>query len=290
MTARMTSTPNVAPAVDAERPLAGGRLANWLSGGLAAVATVAGAGTFFVPGILTGPAAMNGSARGTALVVLLVAIPALVSATLITRWGSERAVLVWLGATGYLLYNAVMFAFATPFNELFLVYVAMLSLAIWTLVAVLRSVDVARVASRWRPVVPVRPVAVYLWAIAGLNTLAWLATILPALADDEPAAFLAGTGLTTNPVYVQDLAFWLPLMALVAAWLWRRTGWGYLLAGSLLVMYVVEGVGVAADQWFGHAADPESAVVSADMVWVFAALAVIGCVPLVPFLRSRAMT
>jgi len=273
--------------VDAGRPLAVGRLVSWLSGGLATVATVAAAGTFFVPEILTGPAAMNGSARGTALVVLLVAVPALVGGTLLARRGSGRAVLVWLGATGYLLYNAVMFAFATPFNELFLVYVAMLSLSIWTLVAVLRSVDVARLASRWREVVPVRPVAVYLWAIAGLNTLAWLAAILPALADGEPTAFLAGTGLTTNPVYVQDLAFWLPLMALVAAWLWRRTGWGYLLAGSLLVMYVVEGVGVAVDQWFGHAADPESTVVSADMVWVFAALAVIGCVPLVPFLRGR---
>jgi hypothetical protein len=33
---------------------------------------------------------------------------------------------------------------------------------------------------------------------------------------------LDGTGLTTMPTYVQDLAFWLPLMGLAAWWLWRR--------------------------------------------------------------------
>jgi hypothetical protein len=49
----------------------------WLSGALAAVAAVAAGATFFVPGVLRGPAVMNGSARGTALVVLCLAVPLL---------------------------------------------------------------------------------------------------------------------------------------------------------------------------------------------------------------------
>jgi hypothetical protein len=48
-----------------------------LSGALAAVAAVAAALTCFVPGVLRGPAVMNGSARGTALVVLCLAVPIL---------------------------------------------------------------------------------------------------------------------------------------------------------------------------------------------------------------------
>jgi hypothetical protein len=41
------------------------------------------------------------------------------------------------------------------------------------------------------------------------------------------------------------------------AWLWRRRPWGYLVViGAALVMLVLESTGIAADQWYGHAADP----------------------------------
>ena len=40
-------------------------------------------------------------------------------------------------------------------------------------------------------------------------------------------------------------------------------------------MAVIESISIAADQWYGHAADPGSAVVSAALVPVFAGLAVI---------------
>jgi hypothetical protein len=257
-----------------------------LTVGLAAAALVTSVGTFFTTGILTGPAAMNGSARGTALVILVVAVPVLLGSMAMAVRGSQRAVLGWLGATGYLLYNAVMFLFGTPFNPLFLAYVAMLSLSLWTVVALLRGIDVDRLGRYLSGNVPARAVAAYLLAVAVLNTAAWLVAVVPATLADEPMALLDGTGLTTNPVYVQDLAFWLPLLALTGWRLWRRTADAYTIAGSLLVMYVIEAIGVATDQWFGHAADPASTVVSGGAVWVFAAMAVIGLVPLIPFLRA----
>ncbi len=90
--------------------------------------------------------------------------------------------------------------------------------------------------------------------------------VVPAVLSGDPPPFLAGTGLPTNPVYVPDLAFWLPLAAAAATWLWRRRPWGYLVVGGLLTMWVIESVGVAVDQWFGHAADPASTVASAAVV------------------------
>src|SRR5450756_1609948 len=60
----------------------------WLSGSLAVVAAIAAAGTALVPGVLRGAAVMNGSARGTALVVLLIAVPAL-------------AIAMWYAAVSY---------------------------------------------------------------------------------------------------------------------------------------------------------------------------------------------
>ena len=103
---------------------------------------------------------------------------------------------------------------------------------------------------------------------------------------DRPGAVTDGMGVATNPVFVQDLAIWLPAAAVVALGLWRRRPWGALLAGAVLVFWFIESVGIAVDQWFGSTADPASTVTSMTMVPAFAGLAVIGLVPLWTVLRS----
>jgi hypothetical protein len=60
---------------------------------------------------------MNGSARGTGLVVLVLSVPVLLGAMAWAARGSVRAQVVWLGAIGHLLYNAVMFLFGGPRRE-----------------------------------------------------------------------------------------------------------------------------------------------------------------------------
>jgi hypothetical protein len=179
-------------------------------------------------------------------------------------------------------YNAFMFCFATPFNQLFLLYVAMLALASWSLAALLWSLARRPLTTR----IGSRPVAVYIWVIVALNALAWLRTIVPALGNDRPTAFLDGTGLTTNPVFVQDLAFWLPAMGVVGLLLWRAHPWGLLTASAGLVFWQLESVGVACDQWFGHRADPTSTVTSSAAVVMFAVLSVVGLVPTWALLRK----
>lgn len=94
-----------------------GGFAYWLSGALALAAAAGALLTFLLPGLLRGTAVMDGSARGTALVIVLVAVPVLVCSLVLARRGSARAVLAWLGAVAVLLYNALMFLFATPVNR-----------------------------------------------------------------------------------------------------------------------------------------------------------------------------
>jgi hypothetical protein len=152
--------------------------------------------------------------------------------------GSTRALSVTTGLAAYLLYNAVMFAFATPFNRAFLFYEL------------------------------------------------WLSQVLPALFDERPADVLDSSGLTTNPVFVQDLAFWLPLVAWLGLLVWRAHPAGVAAAAAGATFWVAEAVSVALDQWLGHHADPTSVWASAGAVPMFAVLAVVGVVPLVVLLRS----
>jgi hypothetical protein len=252
----------------------------WLSGALAVVAAAGAAATFFIPGVLRGPAVMNGSARGTALVVLVIAIPALLLSMRAAAAGSVRALIVWMGAIAYITYQTVLFIFETPFNQLFLVYLAMFSLSFWSVVSILRQLDLESLRARFSPKLPVRGLATYALIMVVLNALAWLQSVVPGVLSSAPPSWLDGTGTTTNAIYVQDLAFWLPLTAVAALLLWRRQSWGYLVVGSMLTYWVIEGVSVAVDQLFGHIADPSSTVVSVVLVPAFGVVALVGLIPL----------
>ena len=261
-------------------------VAYWTSGSLVVVAALAAALTFFASGVLRGPAVMNGSARGTALILLCVALALLVVSMGLASRGSVRAVIAWLGSLAYIVYNSVLFVFMTPFNRLFLLYVSMLTLSIWSVVMILYHLDVEAVRSRFSPRTPTRWIAGFLFLLMVLNAGAWLMQIIPALIKGGSPQFLEGTGLTTNPVHVQDLGFWIPLMAIAGIWLWQRRAWGYVLVGALLTFGVIETIGVGVDQWFGAHADPTSSVASAAFLPVAAVLAVVEMIPLAVYYRS----
>jgi hypothetical protein len=130
--------------------------AYWLSAALGVVAAASSLLTFAVPAVLRGTAVMNGSARGTALVVLLAGVPALACSMVLAARGSAAAVITWLGAAGFLLYNSLMFVFATPANRLFPLYLAMLALSAWSVGALLGQVNVAVFGALFSARTPVR--------------------------------------------------------------------------------------------------------------------------------------
>jgi hypothetical protein len=257
-----------------------------LSAALGVAAAAACGLTVAYPSLLTGVAVANGNVRGTAVVVLVVGVPVLTAAIAGSARGSARAFVVWLGMLGYLLYQAVLLCFATPLNNLFLLYVAYLSLAIWSIVFLLRSTDLAAFGLRLSPKLPIRYIAGYALVVMVLNTVVWLAGILPAVFSNNPRAFLTETGLLTNPVYIQDLAIWLPLLATAAVAAWRHRVWGELITAAMLALFVLESISISVDQWFGSHADPTSTASSFAMVPAFAAVALVTAVPLASFLRN----
>jgi len=228
---------------------------------------------------------MNGSAKGTALVVVTAGVPALAVASRRARGGSLGALAVTVGAAAFLVYNAFLFVFATPFNRAFPLYEAMLGLGIWTLSTLLlgawrRSGDLRLPPVRWA--------AGFVLCMVVVNLAAWMSNLIPALVSDDPRSMLDGTGLTTNPVYAQDLAFWLPVSAWVAVGMWRGHGPRVFLGAAALSYWVLESASVAVDQWWGHSADPGSPAVSVGVVPMFVVVGALTCWPLVSVLRTLA--
>lgn len=266
------------------------RTATRLALATAVVATLAGVWTAVDPGLLHGPAAMRGSARGTALVLVVVAVPLLLASVWWARRGAGTALLTWGGALLYVLYNAVLLLFLTPFNGAFLAYVALLGTAGWSVGYLLAVPELWSVGAALAAGPRVRLVAGYTGVVVVLNAGAWLARVVPALDDPFPTPMLEGTGVTTNAIYVQDLAIWLPLAAVGALWLARRRPAGAVVVGALLTLWVVESVSIGVDQWWGASADPTSPVVSKALVPPFLVLALVGLVPLLALLRGSPPT
>jgi len=132
----------------------------------------------------------------------------------------------------------------------------------------------------------VRRLAAVALTLAAVNAGAWLAQIIPATTTGHPRALLKDTGLLTNPVFIQDLAVWLPLLTAAAIACWHRRSWGVLVVGAMLAMFVLESVSIATDQWFGSRADPSSPSASMAAVPVFASAAVILALALIWYSRN----
>lgn len=281
-----TSPRRPAPPSGRDGPIRNLPLVRVLSWGLLGSSLVAAGGSLLFPGLLRGTDVLDGNLRGTAFVMLLVALPLLVVGLRRISVGDARGLVVLTGATAYLAYQGVMFCFATPFNDLFLAYVALLGLAVWSLVCIVANVDVAEVRRWVGPRMPFRSVSGALVVFAALNALAWLARIVPAVVGDQPAAGIEDSGLPTSPVWVQDLAIWIPAALAAAVAMWRRDARGVLLTNALLLFYAVECVSVASDQWWGARADStEPALASMSVVPGALLAAAVVSVPLLWSLR-----
>ena len=260
---------------------------------LAAVSAAGCLAALASPGAIRSPAVTVGNMQGTALVLLVVTLPVLLSSLVGVSRGHRAFIIGWVGALGSIAYQGVLFLFGTPFNPFFHLYVAMLSLASWAILAVAVALPVHDIESTLGRNAPRRLIAGYLVVNAAAFGALWLRATGTGALGPMPPAFLDGTGMQTGPVQVLDLAYTLPLMLLAAYRLLTSRPWGRVLTGSLLVMLAIETTSIGVDQWMGAAADPASPAASATLAPVFAILTVVGVAVLGLFVRpgsSRVVT
>jgi hypothetical protein len=180
-------------------------------------------------------------ARGTDLATLFLAVPVLAVGLWRAHRGSSAGRLAVIAGLLYLVYNYAIFAFAVAMNPLTAVHIAIFGLSLWSLVLAGRvAVDGAEdMTERLHR----RTTGGLLIGVAAMFGLQWLQQIATASTTGILPTDLVKAGMSSNPVYALDLAFFLPLCALAGIGLLRRNG-AAAFAFPMLIWVALMGAGV----------------------------------------------
>ena len=169
-------------------------------------------------------------------VTLLVGVPLLLIALAYYRRGLVRGHFLLMGTLGYFLVTYLFYTAMGMYNELFLVYAALLGLSFFALVRAMLSVDLQRVEQLFADHAPTTFVGGYLIFSAIAIALLWLSVVVPPLLDGT----IYPPGLehfTTLIVQGFDLGLLLPI-SMVSGWLLlRRTPMGWL-CGTIYIVFL----------------------------------------------------
>jgi hypothetical protein len=173
---------------------------------------------------------------------LLIVAPAwLILAALALR-GSLRAYLSWLGVLTFTVYNYVIYTFSIPFGPLFLLWVAVFGISLYTLIGGITAVHHNAVKSYFTNSRVIKVGAWFLIITAILFGFLWLSEDIPALLSGTRPQSLADMALPTNPVHILDLAFFLPGVLLIGVLLLKRKPLAYTLAPSAIIFLLLTGI------------------------------------------------
>ena len=219
-----------------------GRIIIIASALIAVLAVIASGSGLFMGGLYKNDT-KSGAAQevGNDLVTLVLCVPLLVVSAYFATKGSLRGRLIWTGMVFYFLYTYAMMAFMTAYNQLFLVYVAIYSLSLYTLGASLLTLDV-NVVKQSMATAPVRAAAAFMFLMSLMLTAMWLGTIVPPLMAGEKPALLET--YTTMVIQAMDLGILVPLGLITGYLLLKRDAWGYALASIILIKAATYGTAV----------------------------------------------
>ena len=173
----------------------------------------------------------------TDVVNLVIGLPILLGSMWLARRGKLIGLLCWPGALFYVLYVYVPYVIGVPFNVLFLLYIALVTLSAYTLIGLVVSIDGEAVRRRLTGVVPARAAGGILAGLTILFIVRQIAVAVTAL-------------ISQTPVTTVELVLWITDLTLSPAWLiggfllWRREPLGYVAGAGLLLLYSMLFIGL----------------------------------------------
>jgi hypothetical protein len=150
-----------------------------------------------------------------------------------------KSQLLLVGVLSTICYYATSIAFGVTYNIFFVLYIALFSASLFTLFAVIRSIDMKLLQKSFQTEILTRGLKIFL-IISGISLfVAWLPDIMQSAIQGKPLALLEV--YTTEITYVLDMGIISPIIFACLLLLKRRDGLGYILLSAILMTCTVIG-------------------------------------------------
>lgn len=180
-------------------------------------------------------------AKAQDFITLIIGIPALIFALYHKK--RERADFLYLGIISYFTYTYTSYVFLSNFNQLFFVYVAIMSLSITLLIICIRSIDYSNIKKYYDDKTPVGLLGNFQIFVGIMIALMWLGRIKPYFFGGLP---LGLEHYTTLVIQALDFGFFIPLAILGGIMLKKQKPLGYLLSPIIITKALMLGISILA--------------------------------------------
>ena len=176
------------------------------------------------------------------LVLLAMIVPLSVIMFILAYRGRLWAKVFLLGIIVYLAFSYGFYAFACYQNNLFLIYITLISLSVF---CIFRGyTDVAQKITIEEKQILMRIISAALLFIAISGYTFWLNDVIDFIIKGESSKYLKEMNIPANIAQVLDMAFILPLTIGGAINLWKYHSNGLAISAMMLVFYILIGITV----------------------------------------------
>lgn len=176
---------------------------------------------------------------GTDIGNLFVIVPILLLSIIFLYRNSKKAFIIWFGTMMYALYLFIYNCFTLHFNHLFLIYCAELGLTLYSLFIAIASLNADSIKSWFSLTAKTTGTIIYLLILGSFFIIFWLSDVIPASIGGTLPKSAADLGLITASFHALDLGVFFPGFLFSAFLLYKKNGFGYLLAPAFLVFAVI---------------------------------------------------
>ncbi|NYB51095.1 MAG: hypothetical protein HVN35_00820 [Methanobacteriaceae archaeon] len=185
---------------------------------------------------------------GQDLITLLLCVPILLVSLFLIFRDSVRGQLLWMGTIFYFLYTYMSMSFAASYNHLFLVYVALFSLSLYTFVYGLITLDVETVKNSFRPGMTTKIAGVFTIFMASMLAFMWLSMIIQSILTGIAPASLES--YTTMVIQALDLGVLVPAALISSVLILKDRPRGYALMSIMIVKMSLLGTAILSMIYF----------------------------------------
>lgn len=167
------------------------------------------------------------------VVTLILAVPMLLISLTMARRGLLKGKLLLTGTLGYFLYTYTSYTFLCIYNSLFLIYVMLMSVSLFTFILCITYLDMEALKNSFNTNLSVKFIGGFQLFLAFMIFTLWMGRIVPSLVEGSVPFGLEH--YSTLVIQALDLGIIVPATVLSGIMILRRKTLGYLLSSVIII-------------------------------------------------------